>query len=382
VIDMSAKTTKFNFTGCFYSNSNDNDEMICNVTVACAIALVLIGSCQDTNINRAKLLDKVAKIAKDRKKDAATKTNDVRKKLGKSIRYSVSGIKLVANENGATPVNEIEVLFNCDWEMADNNKFYLIPLLLAYFNLPNTIRERYKQVALGYLKFNRYLYTVLNIMLYKFNTNYPIDEFYINGACWLPPFADTTIVGVNAPTVDKLEITLPAELEKEQDRNVIAGYLEDIKTAIDAVIPTIEENDTSQTIPKTNGTDSNDSWDDSYDCSDRCNSFRKIFKKRLHITLFVIAAAALLAGGAVALTTYFHVGTTLMLAAGFIPFLNFVGGFQISLLLGVVTVAAACAGGTLVKKKTKCCQFKCLKGKGSDVTSNEPKDFRPKFFRA
>jgi hypothetical protein len=96
--------------------------------------------------------------------------------------------------------------------------------------------------------------------------------------------------------------------------------------------------------------------------NERCHSLKKIFIKYLYITLFAIAAAALLACGAVALTTYFHVGTTLMLAAGFIPFLNFVGGFQISLLLGVVTFATVCAGiGTLVKKNTDCCKFKCLK---------------------
>jgi hypothetical protein len=98
--------------------------------------------------------------------------------------------------------------------------------------------------------------------------------------------------------------------------------------------------------------------------SERCYSLKKIskkfLKKHLHITLFVIAAAALLVGGAVALTTYFHVGTTLMLAAGFIPFLNFVGGFQISLLLGIVTAATAGAGGVYaIIKKTKCCDECC-----------------------
>jgi hypothetical protein len=96
----------------------------------------------------------------------------------------------------------------------------------------------------------------------------------------------------------------------------------------------------------------------------RCYSLKKIskkiFRKRLHITLFVIASAALLAGGAVALTTYFHVGTTLMLTAGFIPFLNFVGGFQISLLLGVVVVATASAGiGVFIKKNPEYCSNKC-----------------------
>jgi hypothetical protein len=94
--------------------------------------------------------------------------------------------------------------------------------------------------------------------------------------------------------------------------------------------------------------------------NNHCDSVKENLRKHPYIALFAIAAAALLAGGAIALTTYFHVGTSLMLAAGFIPFLNFVGGFQISLLLGVVTAATACAGVCVaVKERSECCKLEC-----------------------
>jgi hypothetical protein len=102
-----------------------------------------------------------------------------------------------------------------------------------------------------------------------------------------------------------------------------------------------------------------------------CDSVKENLKERPYIAFFVVAAAALLAGGAVALTTYFHVGTTLMLSAGFIPFLNFVGGFQISLLLGVISIATFSAGGIYAIAKTlKCCDERCNEEQHLEATSS------------
>jgi hypothetical protein len=108
--------------------------------------------------------------------------------------------------------------------------------------------------------------------------------------------------------------------------------------------------------------------------NNHCDSVKEKLEERPYIAFFIIAASALLAGGAIALTTYFHVGTSLMLAGGFIPFLNFVGGFQISLLLGVVTFATACAGIGVAVKKADCCKLECCEGKGSDVDLAAPLD--------
>jgi hypothetical protein len=107
------------------------------------------------------------------------------------------------------------------------------------------------------------------------------------------------------------------------------------------------------------------------DSSNHCDSVKEKLIERPYIAFFIIAAAALLACGAVALTTYFHVGTTLMLAAGFIPFLNFLGGFQISLLLGVVSIATFSAGGIYAIAKTStCCDECCNKEQCSEYASS------------
>jgi hypothetical protein len=381
--------TRFNFGNCFYRGSRNTDQEICNVTVACAIMLVLFGSFQDSNINREDLINTVIGIASGTA-TPSEKTTAVRGALGNSMKCNpgevkeaeaaetaeaaeVSETKLVTGVHG-TRVDEVTRLYHCK-RGGGIEKYDLISFLLAYFNLPNTLTDVSRSIAMSRAcNNNRLLYTVLNAISNKFQTKGAI-KLYDGGNCWSLPFMGTGIISVG--TTINLSITLAKEL-KHEEMQIIASCLSDIQTAVDQADglsmqtdmplstdkpqhpPTIMPQSDMQLFVKTS--------------DDRCNSVKENLKERPYIALFAIAAAALLTGGAIALTTYFHVGTTLMLASGFIPFLNFVGGFQISLLLGIVTAATACAGVCVaVKERSKCCKLKCLKDSSEYDSQQEPK---------
>jgi hypothetical protein len=99
--------------------------------------------------------------------------------------------------------------------------------------------------------------------------------------------------------------------------------------------------------------------DDKQKCKNfKCNlsDLLEKIKEHPYVVLFFISAVALLTGGVVAITTYLHAGTSLMLSSG-LSFLRFALGFQISLLLGVVMFCTAIAGCiNLTKQKTECCE--------------------------
>jgi hypothetical protein len=397
--DMSTETTtdtiKFNFTDCFYHDSDNADEMICNVTVVCAIMLVLFGSFQGAC--EIHMINEITTMARRTFRSVEEKINALRGALGSLMRFDVNGPKrpngpkLVANGASATPVNQVRELYQCD--SPNPNKYLLTSLLLAYLNFSDTVMNKYRSILLGYTQNNQYLYSVLNIILLKFPTKNFSGRFYIDGICKIPAFTGTDFVFHHKTHVSKLDIILPEGSEEIENKNVIDDCLAAIQTAIDQINDPImqaisspqqssHESTTTDMEPFAATSNVESEISDNHckapvdqsailnpmpysplptiieeqNSDNRCD----ISKKCPYIFLFVIVAAALLAGSAIALTTYFHVGTTLMLAAGFIPFLNFVGGFQISLLLGVVTAATLGAGGIYaIAKNTKCCDKCC-----------------------
>jgi hypothetical protein len=356
VINISTGTTtdetKFDFTGCFYHVSNDCSREICNVTVACAIILVLLGSFQGA-CDRQELIDEITTIARDNEKDPKTKTTIIRGKLGNLMKYNVSVGSLlpIGSTTDGIAVDAITQLYH--YHVLEPRELNLISYLLAYFNLPNTIKPRYRADIPRYAKSHCYfLYTVLYITSNTFQTGY--DRSYL-----MLPFNGTDIHGEEYKAISDLIIST-AKLE-DKDRKVIASCLTDIEIAINQINATRITSEIND-----------ESISDLYGYDDRYNNLKRIFKKHPYTILFVIAVAALSAGVAIALTTHFHVGTSLMLSAGFIPFLNFVGGFQISLLLGVVTAATACAGiATLVKEKPECCKPRCCNNKREHLLASE-----------
>jgi hypothetical protein len=297
----------------------------------------------------------VTTIASDEHRTAQEKTAAVRTALGDSMKCDpevANETKLVAGGDGVhgTRVDQVDQLHH--YNRGETDECDLISLLLAYFNLPYTIEEQWQPSILMDIVNNNSLYTILNIMLNEFKTD-PDQTLYRYGIYFRLGFRGVSFIGFQRSTISYLSITPKINLGKKEKQTIV-DCLTDIRTAVDQVNVSNIEADTLLAVERDNDFIDNHS-----------HSLRKIFKRifieHLHITLFVIAVAALLAGSAVALTTYFHVGTTLMLAAAFIPFLNFVGGFQISLLLGVVTVATAGAGGiyAIVKKKPECCELEC-----------------------
>jgi hypothetical protein len=328
----------FDFGGCFCPNPNNPGEEIYNVTLVCAIMLILFGSFKGA-CNGQQLMNSVVGIAK-RNTPARSKINDVREALG-DLYYNVNESKLAATggTDDIQPVNRVEQLYYYDPEKI--HEFSLLPFLLAYFNLPNTMKSGCGAAVSNYIRNNNLLCTILNIMSAKFQPNSTITP-YKRGMCYILPFEGMNSDDNDVHTHNIKVLNIQSEDLDEGNVQVIAGFLTAIQTAVD--IPAPVTNRTPLIAPVV---------------INRCGNLKKILKNP-YTAFFVIAVAALLASGAIALTTYFHVGTSLMLAAGFIPFLNFVGGFQISLLLGVVSVATLGAGGIYaIIKKTKCCDECC-----------------------
>jgi hypothetical protein len=391
-------TTRFNFRNCFYRESRDTDQEICNVTVACAIILVLLCNFQNADA-RQLLMNRVIGIASGNG-TPQEKTAAVRTALGDSMKCDPGGeeaneTKLVAGGDSVSG-GRVDRVYQWHHYMKDRvtrkEEHDLISFLLAYFNLPNTIRAMNKPDAMKCIVSNRLLYTVLNIMSDKFQEG-DDKKFYNKGRCWMLQFLGTDIYSAGCSGVESFSIILPKGLTHEAKQTVV-GCLSDIQTAVEQINTSdmqtaVEQINTSaiqteqtdaqpQEGESTNDgrTNCNDDFDDNHNdhcdkCEDFCDDVKENFKKHLHIVLFIIAAAALLAGSAIALTTYFHVGTTLMLAGGFIPFLNFVGGFQISLLLGVVSIATFSVGGIYAIAKTStCCDECCNEEQHLETTSS------------
>jgi hypothetical protein len=353
IADITIDTAPFDFTGCFYpsvrivyGNKEQLNEMICNVTVACAIALVLIGSWQDACSDMHQLMAEITGIAKD-DRTAEAKTAALRKRLGELMQYNVSEKKLVDKgsnddlDDVLVSVDQVQKLYHFINEIWPEGRirFESISFLLAFFNLLDTVPPSLeKDDILNRSSENSYLYTVFNIMLYTLpQGNAPVKP-YNDGKCWLLPFLGTDCIGLVGP-INSPSVTPPEGLKEETLTKCLTAMQSAINTANHAI------------ETKTNN---------SCYCDNRCYSLKRIFRKHLHIILFVIAGAALLAGGAVALTTYFHVGTSLMLAPGFIPFLNFAIGFQISFLLEIVAAATASVGiDAFIKTNPNCCFDKC-----------------------
>jgi hypothetical protein len=185
--------------------------MICNVTVACAIALMLIGSFQGVCTNGRQLMDQVTTIAKDDSKAAEQKTTDIREKLGDLMEYDVDGKRLLPKRSSGIAVNQVNRLHNHD--TGDGNTFYLIPFLLASFNLPNTLKEDSKRLTADYLRGDEVLYTVFNV-LHKIDDSFSIDVKY-----WLLPFEGTDFDC--SYYVSNLAITLPENLSNEGKKVIV-----------------------------------------------------------------------------------------------------------------------------------------------------------------
>jgi hypothetical protein len=374
---------RFDFTGCFYHASDDKDKEICNVTVACAIMLVWLGSFQDESINRQGLMNTITTIARDGNRTAKERTDTVRVVLGNKIKFKLktNETKLVAGGNSIydTPVDQVDRLHNYKKDGVFD-RCDLVSFLLAHFNLPNTVAPMQRSIVDAYSTDNNLLYSLLDAMLRLFETN-DFQTLHRNGDYFKLPFPGTDIglVTDQPSSMRNLSIALPADL-KVEEKKAITSCLSDIQTAVEQVnTSTIQTDARPQNIGKSIDNadlnyceDFNDHNDHCDKCDDFCDNVKENFIEHPHIVLFIIAAAALLAGTAVALTTYFHVGTTLMLAAGFIPFLNFVGGFQISLLLGVVSFATVCAGVCVVVKK----RVKCYNTKQYSVVSSSSSTYK------